>query len=60
MMRKQGPGQWGAPLTSDQLAALNDEQRAQLELLKKSAERLDEQWTGMVNADNPVTQAEKE
>jgi hypothetical protein len=57
-MRSQGPGQWGSPLTAEQLAALNSEQRAQLELLQKAAERLDAQWEGMVEADNPVTKPE--
>jgi hypothetical protein len=57
-MRSQGPGQWGSPLTAEQLAALNPEQRAQLDLLQKAAERLDAQWEGMVEADNPVTKPE--
>lgn len=54
-MRSQGPGAWGTPLTAEQLAALNDEQRAQLDMLKKAAERLDAQWEGMREAENPVT-----
>jgi len=57
-MRAQGPGQWGVPLTAEQMAALTDEQRGQLELLQKAAERLDAQWEDMREADNPVTKPE--
>ena len=54
-MRNQGPGSWGVPLTPEYLASLKDEQRAQLELLQKSAERLDDQWSDMEREENPVT-----
>lgn len=55
MMRDQAPGQWGKSLGADQLGALSAEQKAQLELLQKSAASLDAQWSGMEADENPVT-----
>ena len=56
MMRTQSPGQWGQPMTPELMESMTEEQRAQLELLQKSAERLDDQWSGMERDQNPVTQ----
>jgi hypothetical protein len=58
-MRSQGPGQWGQPMSPELLASMSEEQKNQLELLRKSAERLDEQWSGMERDENPVTQPEQ-
>ena len=58
-MRTQSPGQWGQPMTPALLESLTAEQKQQLELLQKSAARLDAQWTGMEKHQNPVTQTEK-
>lgn len=43
-------------MTPELLSSLNDEQRKQLELLQKSAAKLDAQWSGMEKDQNPVTQ----
>ena len=43
-------------MTPELMESMTEEQRAQLELLQKSAERLDDQWSGMERDQNPVTQ----
>ena len=58
-MRSQSPGQWGQPMTPELLESLSDEQKKQLELLQKSAAKLDAQWSGMERDQNPVTQGDK-
>lgn len=55
-MRSQGPGAWGSALTDEQLAAMTDEQRAQLDLLRKATERIDAQWNELSDTQNPITQ----
>lgn len=55
MMRNQGPGQWGASLSDEVVSAMSDEQKAQLEALRKAAESINAEWSGMEAEHNPVT-----